>query len=183
MISSTKPETSAAGEVWKDIPGYEGRYQASSLGRIRSVDMTVKSVHKRTGTPYTRNIKGRIKTQTVANMGYLVVNLGHQNVRLVHELVALTFYGPRPSGHEICHGDGNPKNNRADNLRYDTRRENGRDKLRYGGTMKKLRSEDVRKIRALAKDGVKRADIAEAFNISLTMVGLILSGRAHGWIT
>ena len=94
-------------EEWRDIPGFEGRYQASNLGRIRGV------------------VSGKIK-DTVVKKGYLSVGLrvGEQQVRLyqVHRLVASAFFGP--SNFEVDHIDCDHMNNRLDNLEYVTRREN-----------------------------------------------------------
>ena len=47
-------------EIWKDIPGYEGKYQASTLGKIKSLDRMVKYENHRTGSAYCRPMKGRI---------------------------------------------------------------------------------------------------------------------------
>ena len=177
MTSWTKPR-----EEWRAIPGYEGRYEVSSLGNVRSLDGIVECVVQKTGTIFHKRIKGRVKTPTIANTGYFVVNLGRSDVRLVHELVALAFIGESPAGTYICHGDGNPKNNAVDNLRYDTQTENNFDKLRYGGKMNKLKAEDVLAIRAAAEAGEPRKALAERFNITTTMVGMIVNRRCFAWI-
>ena len=169
-------------EEWRDIPGYEGRYEVSSLGNIRSLDGVVECVTQKTGTVWHKRVKGRIKKPTIAKNGYYVVTLGHGNLRYVHELVALAFFGERPARAYICHGDGNPKNNTVDNLRYDTPAENNRDKLRYGGTMKKLKMDDVLAIRAAAETGEPWKALAKRFNVSSTMIGYIVKRRCFTWI-
>lgn len=117
-------------EIWKPIPGYEGYYEASTYGRIRSVTRVVADI--RLGQ---KRIKGRIKKLTDAHDGRMVVNLcinGKRNIVKVHRVVMLTFVGPRPEGTEICHKDGNYRNNRLDNLRYDTSSSNNYDMVQHG---------------------------------------------------
>lgn len=101
-------------ERWKDIPGYSGRYQASSLGRVRSLP-------RQTG-----NYKaGRILKLTTAKSGHMKVSLGEcHNKQLVHRLVMLAFCGPCPDGQEVLHKDHIPSNNRLANLKYGTYLEN-----------------------------------------------------------
>ena len=94
-------------ETWKDISGFKGLYEVSSLGRVRR--------------------EGRVlKPQNVSG-GYLKVELwqiGECCSALVHRLVAESFLGPRPTGHEVDHIDGNKRNNAFSNLEYVTRSEN-----------------------------------------------------------
>lgn len=110
-------------EIWKDIPGYEGVYQASTLGRIRSLDRTIiRSASKRRG-PHEAKLKGKILVQVTGVQGYQVVNWGKKQYR-VHRLVALTFI-PNPENKPmINHIDGNVKNNHIDNLEWCTNQEN-----------------------------------------------------------
>lgn len=121
------------GERWRAIPGYEGLYEASSEGRIRSLDREV-----RTGIDARRVIKGRILSQVPGAYGYLLVGLylrggGKRRTYAVHSLVVATFHGPRPSeDHECCHWDNDRTNNRASNLRWGTRSENRDDQRRHG---------------------------------------------------
>lgn len=98
-------------EIWKDIPGYEGLYQASNMGRIRSLKF--------------RHID-RIHIMCLGKRtdGYLCVGLsknGKVTSKTVHRLVALTFL-PNPNGYEMVnHKDENKRNNRVDNLEWCTR--------------------------------------------------------------
>lgn len=106
-------------ENWKDIPGYEGLYQASDIGRIRSYDRIVNSPHNAK-----RTIKGRIKAIRADSQGrYLIVDLCVASLSktiLVHRLIAKTFIGC-VDGFEVNHKDGNPQNNKIDNLEICTR--------------------------------------------------------------
>jgi len=108
-------------EVWKDIPGYVGSYQASSLGNIRSLP-------RRCGGNR-RNIIGRILKQCQKKVGYTTVCLyrdgGKQKVWKVHQLVMLAFHGFPEDGYEVLHGpDPSKNNNRLENLRYGSRSSN-----------------------------------------------------------
>jgi hypothetical protein len=140
---------SLPGEEWRSIPGSTG-YLASSHGRIIGQRGWV------------------LKDQTHV-LGYRLITVeidGRHIMRTVHSIIALTFIGPRPDGLDVCHNDGDKTNNRADNLRYDTREGNladnynngtyfGRVRVRYPLNtrapdprfLQKLTVEDVHEIR------------------------------------
>src|SRR5690554_3813634 len=85
-------------EVWRDVAGYQGKYQVSSLGRVRSF----------------ARARPRILSQATHVRGYKKVNLYQAGTRityLVHVLVLEGFTGPRPESHEVNHKDGNTRNN------------------------------------------------------------------------
>jgi hypothetical protein len=135
-------------ETWKDVPGYEGLYQASTLGRIRR-----------------HETKRVIKTPKNSN-GYCQLNLhvrGHRTHVLAHRVVAATFIGPCPAGKEINHIDTVRQNNRIHNLEYVTPKENtahatklGRRWYNWGekvGTSR-LKINEVLTIRQLKESGI-----------------------------
>lgn len=97
-------------EIWKDIKGYEGIYQVSNLGRVRSLDRIVNN----------RSYKGRIKVPSNSK-GYKRVGLLYKrnvNYYSIHRLVAQAFI-PNPNNYEIVnHKDENRGNNRVDNLEW-----------------------------------------------------------------
>lgn len=102
-------------EIWKDIKGYEGKYQVSNMGRVRSLDR-----FDRVGNPR----KGRLLNPKPKNNGYVRVHLAdgkgyaHESV---HRLVAEAFVERRnPEDIIVNHLDNNPTNNRADNLEWTT---------------------------------------------------------------
>ena len=168
-------------EEWRDIPGYEGKYQASSEGRIRSIDRICTSVHGRTKTKYQKVVKGRLKKLTLnRSIGYYVVNLGKNDVHYVHEIIAKAFC--RGSGEEVRHLDGNSLNNKADNLLYGSHSENVRDKVRYGSRICKLTGEDVLAIRECIKSGASSKDIAKTYQITPVSVNNIKAGRTFSWL-
>ena len=170
------------GEIWKDIPGYEGHYQASDKGRVRSVDRYVRLVAH--GVETRRLAPGRVlRPGRYCKTGHLSVTLGHgTNGKPVHQLIALTFLGPKPESMEICHTDGDPTNNAVDNLRYDTRRENILDIYRQGRRYRKLNTDDVRRVRELIKEGLSGKEIAAKLGFSESVVSSIRTGRTYSWL-
>ena len=103
-------------EVWKTIEGYEGIYEVSNLGRV-------KSFIKYKGT------KERILNQNIGTTGYYYVGLFCNKIRKikkVHQLVAIAFLNHKPCGFKLVvnHKDFNKLNNRVDNLEITTQREN-----------------------------------------------------------
>ena len=111
-------------EEWRDIPGYEGYYQASDHGRIRSLTRRIASSYNAT-----RLHKGRVLKPWSMKSGHLSVNLGGTHY-LVHRLVALTFFGE--SCLNVLHRDDDPTNNSIQNLRYGTQADNAADAIRNG---------------------------------------------------
>lgn len=87
-------------EIWKDIPGYEGKYQASTEGRIRSIDRLVCAKCHYTGKDFYRRMTGRVlKPGQYCGNGHVSVVLGHGTAgRPVHQLIMITFAGPLPTG-------------------------------------------------------------------------------------
>jgi len=117
-------------EQWLDIPGYEGYYQVSDAGRIRSLDRTITY---KNGKRYRK--RGRVLRPAIKAGGYLQVAL-NMNAEVVtpkvHSLVALAFLGERPAGLQVCHNNGDPSDNRPENLRYDTPASNSADIIAHG---------------------------------------------------
>jgi len=111
-------------ERWLPVVGYEGFYEVSDLGRVRSMRRRVaggRAVRILKPCQYPR---GHLKVVLCVN--------GQKKDMLVHRLVAIAFIGPQPPGCEVCHYDGNPANNVLGNLRWGTRGDNIRDSIRHG---------------------------------------------------
>ena len=164
-------------ELWKDIPGYEGRYQASDQGRVRSVERRVRLVAH--GVETTRLARGKVLRPAPSSSGHLLVVLGRGNTQSVHAAVALAFIGPRPEKTDVAHKDGDPTNNAPKNLRYATRSENNQDKVLHGRTT--LTVEQVRLVREVAPrlpHGGKKA-LAQELGTHPCTISDILAGRRH----
>lgn len=117
-------------EVWRDIPGYEGRYAVSDQGRVKSLARKVRGQH-RSGTEFMRQVSERIlKPGRMDKFDHVSVALGRNNSFCVHYLVMLAFEGPRPSRCDVAHNNGIGNDNRFDNLRYATRTGNNLDRAR-----------------------------------------------------
>ena len=104
-------------ETWKLVPGYDGKYEVSDQGQIRS---------------YQRRPEGRILRPGRMPGGHLSVALGRKNSQCVHKLVLLAFVGAAPDMHECLHINGDPADNRLSNLRWGTRSENMKDAYAHG---------------------------------------------------
>lgn len=109
-------------EQWRDIPGYEGRYQVSDTGCVRSIDRCVRAVAKN-GREYNRRVVGVVLRYGMCR-GYKIVNLYPQGTIAVHLIVARVFV-PNPAGlPEVNHVDGIKANCRAENLEWTTKSNN-----------------------------------------------------------
>lgn len=119
--------------TWKWIPGYEGIYEVSDTGRVRSVDRVDPAGYRRQGKELAQATSSLHKVVT------LYKDRKRTQVR-VHWLVLEAFVGPRPEGAMGLHWDDDPENNHLDNLRWGTRAENSRDSVRNGKHSMALRT-------------------------------------------
>lgn len=119
-------------ETWLPVVGWEGLYEVSDLGRVRSLDRFVAS---RDGSR--KPHKGRILTGSInRSTGYRTATLvdassGRRHYALIHRLVLEAFVGPCPDGMECCHSDLDRSNEALSNLRWDTRSANTLDAVRH----------------------------------------------------
>lgn len=115
-------------EEWRQIPRFEGYYEVSTLGRVRSVTRTFTCRDGRVKT-----YRGRVlKPQFRSNTGYLMVALSKDGVVedwYIHRLVLTTFRGDPQPGEEGCHGNDIRTDNRLENLRWDTHHANVHDAI------------------------------------------------------
>lgn len=163
-------------EVWKDIPGYEGRYSVSDCGHVMSWN------YKERGSPallkLRRDKKGYART-------WLCLR-GNEKSPFVHALVLLAFVGPKPPGLQINHKDGNKQNNSLCNLEYCTASENNCHALRTGLRVMlraekhwngRLTDEDVAQIRILLLAGNSQPSIASLFKVTQSHISHIKRGK------
>lgn len=113
-------------ERWLPVPGYEGFYEVSDQGSVRSVRHMTRAGWR----------GGRLLKPFPDSDGYLRVNLSRHGtvagLRPVHGLVLLAFIGPMPAGQQVRHGPGGKVDNRLANLCYGTPLEQSEDKRRDG---------------------------------------------------
>ncbi len=171
-------------EIWRDIPGYVGAYQVSSRGRVRSLPRVIPVYDSVRQIAYVRPCPGKVLRQAVCDRaGHVSVHLGkHCRGIPVHQLVMLAFHGFPPPGMEARHLNGNPRDNRAENLRYGTHSENMIDMYRNGKGPSKLTPEAVRQIRFGLYCGWSAKELASVYGVSETSIRQIRKGRRYTWV-
>ena len=166
-------------ERWMPVLGFEGFYEASDMGRVRSVPRLV-----RFGTRGAmRTTGGVVLSPVMGSRGYPVVNLTRPGVRrqlFLHKVVLEAFTGGRPEGMEACHNNGETTDARLENLRWDTRSGNHKDKRKHGtwqvgekANNSKLTEEVVIEIR---KRGLSAAQAQREYGLSKTNAKRIVRG-------
>lgn len=169
---------------WRPVSGFEGFYEVSDAGQVRSV---ARSFMQRSGTVRAFPsvvLKPKVQRKT----RYLTVMLrdattGRKGEFTVHALVAAAFLPARPDGAEVRHMDGSRDNNRADNLEWGTHADNMRDQYVHGTRIastwhhkSKLTADQVQEIRASSKSG---AEIARELGLSVSTVCRARKGKTY----
>ena len=128
-------------EIWRDIVDYEGLYQVSNLGNVKSVDRQIKTIEG-----FLKKIEGKFIKFTCNNYGYLYVDLYKYNKKhrfYIHRLVAETFLENPKNKPFVNHIDCNPLNNKVDNLEWCTQKEN----IQYANKLGRMKSiENLKKV-------------------------------------
>lgn len=165
-------------EEWKDVPGYEGIYLVSNKGRVKSQDRRGRFGVFR---------KGKVLSQSGRKGPYPTVNLsknGSVKPSTVHSLVMAAFSGTPPQGMEVRHLNGDPEDNRLENLEHGTRYQNVQDQRGHGTFLQgegrwnaKLNKEKVEEIHRLRKEGALHKEIAAIFGVSRQTIGEVLRGN------
>lgn len=176
MNDYTTPQSNSP-EIWKDIPGYEGVYQASNSGYVKRV----KSAKYKTG---------HVLSPAKNKSGYCTVSLyrdKEKRSRLVHSLVMAAFCGVPASSMEVNHKNGIKTDNRLSNLEYVTRSENQRHSIDVLGKkslsgeesgMAKLTDSQVKDMRLLYSQGnITQRELAALYGIKQMTVWCILVRR------
>lgn len=163
---------------WREVSGFPG-YRVSNTGIIQ----TCRASNARWGKtkPWTDKKLQYLKS------GHAMVTLTLHNkiyLRYVHRLVLEAFVGPCPPGMEGCHEDGDPRNNHLQNLRWDTHKNNLRDRGRHGTfhtgekvENAKLSFRDVAEIHRLLAMGVYQRVIAEQYGVCQQLISAILHDK------
>ena len=130
-------------EIWKEVKGFEGLYQVSNLGRVRSADRIDR---------YGRDYKGKILQPATDNLGYLKIGLCNNgdkvSVRL-HRLVAEAFISNTNHYKYVNHKDENKQNNKVDNLEWCTAKYN----CNYGSRVSRIKDKLNLRVIQFSKDG------------------------------
>jgi hypothetical protein len=169
-------------EIWRPAPGFSNIYIVSNKGRVRNL------------CPPRGN---GLVFGFVDRYGYRVVNLsrgGEKLKRKTHRLVCEAFHGPCPAKHECAHLDGDKANNRAENLKWVTRSENGRHKALHGyvclghrnggcpgsaNAWAKLTDEQVLAIRERAKVGASGRSLAIEYGLTSANMSAVIRGASY----
>ncbi len=146
-------------ETWKDIEGFNGVYQISQKGRVKTIER-VETVIDSRGRRFTRKRKGKILSNCRRKDGYAKVSLckgGIVKQENVHRLVAYHFIHNPDNKPEVNHIDGNKHNPHVDNLEWVTASENGKHAYREGLSISAKRygkdNHRSRKVKQISKDG------------------------------
>jgi hypothetical protein len=154
-------------ERWVPIPGYEGYYEASTKGRVRSLNCG----------------KIRLMNPYVEATGYLATTLSKKSIKkhaLIHRLIASAFHGANPKRH-VHHKNNKKTDNRPENLEWVSKAENARKAHKDGlityGLNNVISDREVEAIRALAKlERLSGREIADCFGISQSHTNSIIRG-------
>ena len=183
LLKATKiMKDSIEQEIWREIPGFEGYYAVSNIGRVKSAERAFIDKNGRK-TRYRSKI---LKVGSGKTSPYLVTNLCINNVAkkyLIHRLVAMSFLPNWESDCEINHIDGNVYNNNINNLEMCTRKENFKhsidNKLKNDSgqfsSNAKLSNIDAERIRKLNALGVMQKDLATVFNVHKQTINNIVN--------
>lgn len=180
------PETDdTVGEVWKPIPGYEGAYEASSRGRVKSLARRI-HIEGRGVRPVRERILRTYLAGPLRNTAYVCLSGGGEaRPWMVHRLVLMAFRGPAPAGTEGCHRNDVKADNRIENLYWGTRAENVADRTANGGDTVgtrhpncRLTEAAVREIRSdYAAGGVTQADLGARHGVHRDHISMIVTRR------
>ena len=168
-------------EIFFYLPGYRWEYQVSNYGRVWSVP---RRVRKRCGT---RPIGGHFMKELLLDKGYKSIKLGKGPLAGptgVHRIVLETFAGPKPENLQCRHLDGNPGNNKMDNLVWGTAKENSQDRIRHGTQARgedngnaKLQDADISEIHQLYTSGLTFDEIGGRYGVSGEAVRFVITGQ------
>lgn len=179
-------------EIWKDVKGYEGVYQVSNLGNVKSLD---REVNSRYGGK--RKVEGVLLKFLPDKDNYSRVNLKKNQkgkTILVHRLVAAAFIDNKENKPQVNHINGIKNDNNVENIEwvtlsenrrhaYDTGLQNGINRRGEKNNFSKMTKKQVLEIRSTYKKGVVTyKELSAKFNISSGCIGSIIRKKSWAWL-
>ena len=153
--------------MWKDITGFEGRYEVSDAGEVRNARTKYALTPMRTGTKRPGSQRSKVRLSSNPRRDFDVAHL-----------VLEAFVGPRPVGHVVLHTNDDSTDNRVANLKWGTHKDNAVDAARKGRSPKQKLSvaavSDIRSRRAAGESGVT---VAALYGVSQQRVCDVFKGR------
>lgn len=174
---TTCESTTASEERWLPIPGFEGKYEVSNLGRVRNTKRPDKAIAPLdNGTGYKQASLVRADGKTVK--------------RYVHWAVLSAFIGPRPDGYYACHNNGDRSDNRLANLRWDTIKNNLKDKHAHGTAIvgerhvwtTKFNTKFAKEAKRMLNTGFSQSEIALSLGVCQSHISTIALGKSWAHI-
>lgn len=159
-------------EVWCAVAGFEGYYDVSNLGRVRSRDRQIGK----------RLVKGKLLKPGYYPNKYLFVCLRKEGVvknAMVHRLVAAAFLEKTDNCNVVNHKDGDKQNNCVENLEWCTPSENQLHSACVGLRKTHFSKQDKETMKCLYEKGLSQGKIAEKFGVSQVLVSLALRGKLN----
>ena len=191
-------DSSKIRETWRPVIGFEGVYEVSDQGGVRSLDRVVEMTVAHRNQYGTRTQKKRVRRRhrgqvlyaAIGSHGYPMVSLHKDRKpykRLVHVLVLEAFVGPRPRGAQCRHLNNVRSDARLSNLRWGTPSENQRDRVKAGTSNRGERNphallscDDARLIRKAPK--AARKELAARFGVSVSTIRAVQERRNWAWL-
>jgi len=161
-------------EAWRPVVGFEGYYEVSSKGNVRSVDRILSHGRSRRGKSLS------LKTSKSGHKNIRLCKSGRHHWKWVHRLVLEAFVGSCPDGYLGCHSNGISGDNRLENLRWDTPQANEADKELHGTIMRgaangmsRLSDAKVSEIRRRLSQGCLGKHLAAEFGVTAANISSI----------
>jgi NUMOD4 motif/HNH endonuclease len=163
-------------EIWKPVIGFEGFYEISNRGRVKSLARKV-WIKSRWGQHQQISVRERVLAATPDKEGYLCVMFakdGKRWCKKIHRLVLETFIGQSPPGMQCRHLDGNRLNNAPNNLCWGTSKEDAADRIKHGvhprGDRLRTAKLSNSKVRIILRSKLPSRQLAAKFGVFYTVI-------------